>query len=394
MDSRVYIVPCRDYADADEKLAELFDLMGGVDRFVQAGEAIALKPNLLRAAAPEKVVSTHPAVVAAVGRAVKGAGGRALIVDSPGSGYRYSKKALARTYRVCAMDRAAEDSGAELNYDTAYEDVFHRDGQLVKRFEVITPLRKADGIINLAKLKTHMFTSMTGAVKNLFGAVPGLFKPAYHAKLPESRRFAGMLLDLARLLSPRLSIMDAVIAMEGAGPGAGKPKPVGLLLAATDPLALDVVASDIIGLAPEQNPLLAAARARGVEPHHIGQVEVVGAELDAVRVTGLELPKTVQRGTALEDPPGWQRALTSVFRGAMTVKPRVDPGKCVGCAACRDACPVEAISMINTGGKAVARIDDDPCIRCYCCHEMCPEDAVALHSSFLYRLVMERWAAL
>ena len=393
MDNKVYIVRCADYEHVDEKLAELLDLMGGAGRFAQAGETVALKPNLLRAAAPDKAVSTHPAVVAAVARAVQAERARALIVDSPGAGYRYNKKSLARTYRACAMDQAAQDSGADLNYDTAYQEVFFPDGRLVKRFEVVTPILEADGLINLAKLKTHSLTAVTGAVKNLFGAIPGLFKAGYHAKLPDSRRFAGMLLDLAQLLAPRLSIMDAVLAMEGPGPGSGKPTTVGLLLAATDPLALDVAASEIIGLAPAQNPLLVAAQDRGLEPHHISQVEVIGPPLDQLRLPDFELPKTVGRGTVLRDPPAWQRALTGLFRDAMTVKPRVDPARCTACAACHNACPVDAIAMVDADGKTAARIDDARCIRCYCCHEMCPEDAIDLHSSLLYRLIMEKWAA-
>ena len=86
---------------------------------------------------------------------------------------------------------------------------------MIKRFEVIKAIREADRIINLCKLKIHTFSAMTGAVKNNFGVVPGLFKPGYHAKLKDGPRFAGMRLDLADLVAPRLSIMDAVVAMEG-----------------------------------------------------------------------------------------------------------------------------------------------------------------------------------
>ena len=125
--------------------------------------------------------------------------------------------------------KAVEAAGAELNFDTTYKPVFFLQGKLIKHFDVITPVIAANGVLNLCKLKTHTFMSMTGAVKNNFGVIPGLAKPGYHAKLHDKHHFADMMLDLAEFVSPRVSIMDAVMGMEGDGPGAaGTPRPIGL----------------------------------------------------------------------------------------------------------------------------------------------------------------------
>ena len=224
MDNRVYVVKCGEYAQTENKMNELLEMMGGMNRFVRKGEDIALKVNLLREARPDEAVSTHPAVVAAVARMVMKEKAKPLIVDSPGSGFRYTKAVLEKIYHTNGMWQAAEDSGAELNFDTSFEKLSFPEGELIKWFEVITPVLKADGMLNLCKLKTHSFTHMTGAVKNHFGVIPGRTKPGYHAKLADKNLFVDMLLDLMHAVPSRISIMDAVVAMEGDGPGTGDPK--------------------------------------------------------------------------------------------------------------------------------------------------------------------------
>jgi ferredoxin len=283
------------------------------------------------------------------------------------------------------MDEAAQEAGIEVNLDPTYEMVSFPDGHLIKRFEVITPVVEADTVFNLAKLKTHLYTGMTGAVKNLFGVIPGLAKPGYHSKLRDPSRFADMLLDLTAHVAPRLSVMDGVVGMEGDGPANGVSRHIGLLFAARNSLALDIVASEIMGLERRNNPVLLAAEKRGLVPNCIEQVEVVGASIEELRISDFKVPVTVSGGVGFESLPGWQRRLlVPLFKRGMTLRPRVVKPKCVACGACRTACPVQAIAMVD--GRC-AQIDDEECIRCYCCHEMCPEDAIELEQNLLYRFV-------
>jgi uncharacterized protein (DUF362 family)/NAD-dependent dihydropyrimidine dehydrogenase PreA subunit len=381
MDTKVFIVRCPDYEHVRDRMTELLALMGGMGSFATSGEKIVLKPNLLQPVKPEQAVTTHPAVVAAVARLVKNEGARPLIVDSPGSGYPYTERTLHKFYRTCGMHKVADDEGIELNLDTRHEHIAYPKGELIKRFEVLTPVLEADGVVNLCKLKTHLLMHMTGAVKNIFGVVPGLTKPGYHAKLRDKTQFAKMLLDLAEYVSPRLSIMDAVTGLEGDGPGAkGEPRHVGLLLAARCPLALDVVAGEIIGLKRAQNPVLTEAENRGLYPTRLDEVELIGADISEVRILDYKLPATVTEGSGL----GRFQWLSPLLKSGTTLKPRVITENCKACGSCRDSCPVQAITIDD---DKYAHIDDDKCIRCYCCNEMCSESAVELHQSFLYRLV-------
>jgi len=378
MDNKVYIIKCHDYDQVEEKTHELISMMGGIVQFASPGEKIAMKVNLLQAAAPEKAVTTHPTVVAAISGLAKQQGAEAIIVDSPGSGLRYTPHTMERLYQTTAMDQAAAQGGAALNFDTTYKMVSYPKGELIKRFEVITPVLEADGVFNLCKLKTHTFMAMTGAVKNNFGVIPGLTKPGYHAKLQATQHFADMLLDLAQFVSPRISIMDAVVGMEGNGPHAGTPRNVGWLLAATNPLALDVIAGEIMGLDRNQNPVLLAAAKRGLGPNRLQQVELIGANIDELRIADFDMPATIAQGAGL-GPFTW---LAPLFKNASSLQPRILKDQCVACGSCYESCPVDAITMND-----VAHIDEKVCIRCYCCHEMCADEAIELKSSWLYRVM-------
>ncbi|WP_294522599.1 DUF362 domain-containing protein [uncultured Pseudoflavonifractor sp.] len=382
MDNKVYAVRCTDYAQAGEKLEALLDMMGGMGRFAKAGETLALKVNLLESIAPDRAVTTHPSVVAAVAAQTARAGAKAVILDSPGGGHwQNSPAALEKLYSVTGMAEAARQSGAVLNYDMSREQRSFPQGELVRSFEVLSAPFQADGIINLCKLKTHMFMMMTGAVKNTFGLIPGLAKAGCHTRFQSKEQFAHMLLDLCALAAPRLSVMDAVVGMEGAGPGAsGTPRPVGLLLASENPLALDVVAGAVMGLRKADNPLLLAAEQRELGPVDLDQVELIGLDKTELPVPGYRLPPAPKGN--MVGLPAALNPLVDLARRALSATPRMTEA-CVGCGICAASCPVKAIAVKNRR----ARINTGKCIRCYCCHELCPHKAVELHTGVLSRLL-------
>ena len=383
-ETQVYAASCPDYEQAEACIRALVEQMGGMGRFVRPGERIVLKANLLRAAPPESAICTHPAVVEAVARLVKEAGGTPVICDSPG-GALHKESVLRSLYEKTGMAAAAAAAGAELSMDSSTRTVSLPEGKVLRQAEIITPVAEADGVIDLCKMKTHVLMSMTGAVKNLFGVIPGLSKVGYHATHPDHATFADVLLDLTGYVKPRLSLMDGILAMEGDGPGSsGTPRQAGLLLAAANPLALDTAAGAIMNLSRQDNPVLLAAERRGLTPCRMEDVELIGGTVEELRMADYKFPAST-KSNLMDFLGPLARPAERLCKKALSQTPRIDGAKCVGCGICAKSCPGQAIAMTAPGKKA--RISQNACIHCYCCHELCPQKAVELHQSWLGRLL-------
>lgn len=383
-ETQVYAASCPDYGQAEGAIRALVEQMGGMGRFVRPGERIVLKANLLRAAPPESAICTHPAVVEAVAKLVKEAGGTPVICDSPG-GALHKEAVLRSLYEKTGMAAAAAAAGAELSMDSSTRTVSLPEGKVLRQAEIITPVAEADGVIDLCKMKTHVLMSMTGAVKNLFGVIPGLSKVGYHATHPDHETFADVLLDLTGYVKPRLSLMDGILAMEGDGPGSsGTPRQVGLLLAAANPLALDTAAGAIMNLPRQDNPVLLAAERRGLTPCRMEDVELIGGTVEELRMADYKFPAST-KSNLMDFLGPLARPAERLCKKALSQTPRIDGAKCVGCGICAKSCPGQAIAMTAPGKKA--RISQKACIHCYCCHELCPQKAVELHQSWLGRLL-------
>lgn len=383
-ETQVYAASCPDYEQAEACIRALVEQMGGMGRFVRPGERIVLKANLLRAAPPESAICTHPAVVEAVARLVKEAGGTPVICDSPG-GALHKEAVLRSLYEKTGMAAAAAAAGAELALDPSTRTVSLPEGKVLRQAEIITPVAEADGVIDLCKMKTHVLMSMTGAVKNLFGVIPGLSKVGYHATHPDHETFADVLLDLTGYVKPRLSLMDGILAMEGDGPGSsGTPRQAGLLLASANPLALDTAAGAIMNLPRQDNPVLLAAERRGLTPCRMEDVELIGGTVEELRMADYKFPAST-KSNLMDFLGPLARPAERLCKKAFSQTPRIDGAKCVGCGICAKSCPGQAIAMTAPGKKA--RISQNACIHCYCCHELCPQRAVELHQSWLGRLL-------
>ena len=383
-ETQVYAASCPDYEQAEGAIRALVEQMGGMGRFVRPGERIVLKANLLRAAPPESAICTHPAVVEAVAKLVKEAGGTPVICDSPG-GALHKEAVLRSLYEKTGMAAAAAAAGAELSMDSSTRTVSLPEGKVLRQAEIITPVAEADGVIDLCKMKTHVLMSMTGAVKNLFGVIPCLSKVGYHATHPDHETFADVLLDLTGYVKPRLSLMDGILAMEGDGPGSsGTPRQAGLLLAAANPLALDTAAGAIMNLPRQDNPVLLAAERRGLTPCRMEDVELIGGTVEELRMADYKFPAST-KSNLMDFLGPLARPAERLCKKALSQTPRIDGAKCVGCGICAKSCPGQAIAMTAPGKKA--RISQKASIHCYCCHELCPQRAVELHQSWLGRLL-------
>ncbi len=363
-------------------MRRLLEPLGGIGAFVEPDQRVLLKPNLLIPMRPERAITTHPAVVEVMVRLVQEAGGEPFIIDSP-PGPLHNRPGMNRIYRDTGLKEVAERTGVSLRYDPAAVQVPTPDGALLKQLDLLKVWQEeADVTIALPKLKTHGLTTITGALKILFGLVPGMTKSGYHAKLVDLDRFCDMLIEIVACVQPALFVMDGVLGMEGDGPGfKGSPRHIGALLASSDGTAMDAVACQIIGVDPDRLPLFRAAERYGWWPV---EITVAGATVADVAVPDFRLPVSTPSVTSYADRGWYSQLLTRAL------VPRLVPqrGRCTACGMCVSMCPQQAITLVaGDQGRRLAVVDDEHCIRCYCCQEVCPEAAIDLAFSWLGRLL-------
>ncbi len=375
--SAVALVECPGY-DPDtvyDALSRGVELLGGLDRFVRPGERLLLKPNLLAGEAPEKVVTTHPSVLAACIRLFRKGGAAVCFGDSPG--YERPADAADRAGLLeagvrCGADFVSFSNGRRME---------NPESELVSRFPIADALSECDGIVNLPKMKTHQLTRITGAVKNLFGCVPGPRKALYHVRFQDLTDFCTLLVELNLLLRPRLHIMDGVVAMEGNGPRGGDPRPMRTLILSEDPVAVDSVFCSLVAMDPGFVPTNVIGEQRGLGYHQEGRIELVGESLEELVADDFRI---VRR--PVSSYPFF--AQCGITKKLFLPRPAIDGARCIRCGQCVEACPVpeKAVHFADGRGRP-PRYDHDVCIRCYCCHEACPERAIEKRTPVLGRVL-------
>lgn len=381
--SRVALSKCNDYGieTVRQAVRRSLECLGGMGAFVNPGERVLLKANLLMRRKPEKATTTHPSVVQAVAELVREAGGTPVIFDSPGGYSFHTRGTLESLYETCGMSEAARLGGAELSYDTRVVDVPYPGGKAIKNIKTVECVREADKIINLPKLKTHMMMGLSGAVKNLFGIVPGSFKTEYHFRFEDEDEFAGVIVDICAFAKPALTVLDAVVGMEGSGPTNGTPRPVGLILAGADPYELDIVAAKAIGLEPKRIPSIKESMRRGLCGGDTTGIEIAGEKLEAVAVPIFRKPANHVEFNIYN----WllPKFLAKRLNRMLKFKPVFRHDACRGCGVCAKSCPAKAIGMIDK--KPV--LDAGKCISCFCCHELCNFNAVDIRKPWLFKVL-------
>ena len=375
------LVPCPDYAPETVRraLEAAVEAAGGLD-WVKPGMRVGIKLNLCAAKRPEAAATTHPVPAAELTRMLRARGADVVLGDSPGG--PFVAPLMHRCYEATGL-RLCTEAGGTLNEDFGYTEVDNPEGRSLRRFAYVDWLRGCDAVVSFCKLKSHGMMAMSAAAKNMFGTIPGTMKPEYHFRFPNARDFADMIVDLAEYWKPRLSIVDAVVGMEGNGPTAGTARAIGCLLAGDSPHKVDLACASVLGIARSEIPTLEAARARGLIPDSVQDLEIAG-DINAFLVPDFQKIET-KNGILFQDnfhtPLG--RFLSPFMMRHIASRPQVCSPECIGCQKCAQVCPAKAIGMRR--GKP--KIDRRLCIRCFCCQEFCPRGAMKVVRPPLARLL-------
>ena len=338
----------------DVAITSLLKPLGGLKKYVNRGERVLLKTNLLNATEPERAVVTNPAVVKAVAKEVLKCGGKPVIGDSPSG--RFSKRRLKRVYDKAGLIKLSKELGIELNYNTKNKKIDIPDGEKLKKTRVCNFFLDADKVIALPKLKTHYYMTMTLATKIMFGVVPGLIKAKYHSQFIKKKDFADMILDVLSVSMPDLFIMDGIIGMQGEGPMSGEPVEIGVMIASENPFALDLSICKMLGIEPTGVPVLKQAKIRKLWPN---KIDYLLLSPDDAEYEGFVLTSGASHLITGEKKPKKYPSMNN---------------NCTACKECVQICPRKAIKI--EGNRA--KVDYSKCIQCYCCHEVCTYNAIKL----------------
>ncbi len=363
--TKVAVMQCESYGIdvLTRKLNEGMELLGGWERFVRPGMKVLLKPNLIGPHPPESAAVTHCEFVRAVTRILKKRGCEVWIGESAGGAIN-GRVQTARSLKVSGIEKVAEEEGAAVkNFDR--EGVVEAAAWEGEPMYLAKPMFDADFIINMPKFKTHILAAFTGAVKNIFGCVPGQKKAEYHKAAQSPKALGEVLCSINKALDVGLNIMDGVHAMDGMGPTGGSVYNAGKILISVDALAMDSVAIEMIGQRIEDQHFYEASIRESIGKYRPGDIEVCGdftapPELKGFKVARVFLKRAGNNGI-------FGRAIDM-----MKTRPRIDIGKCKQCNVCVGSCPVGAID------RETKRIDYEKCIECMCCHELCVYRAVEM----------------
>jgi len=327
------------------------------------GKTILLKPNILFDDDPSKAVITHPVFIEAVIRFLwSKKAGKIYLGDAPAMHAPSFKPRKSGIFEMC------ERTGVEWVY---FGKKSFSCPLPSGKVPITSIVEEVDYIFSLPKLKTHELMGYTGAIKNSFGLIPHLHKAKQHAFHRSSRSMASFLVDLNERFLPNFIFMDAIVAMDGPGPGNGRPFPLHLLLGSTNPLALDIVASKIIGY----NPLEIETNAEGLKRKRWL------ASIDEVVVYGNKIEECVRNDFALIPKVSLLKMSTDILLRRIPFLRRLErhpvflKSRCIECKACLLICPVQALYAHPKNQKKIM-ISHKKCIRCFCCQEVCPNNAI------------------
>ncbi len=271
-------------------LERLLNKLGGIEKYVDLGRRVVIKPNVvsehgLKDGIYQGGIVTDPRLVRALVEILLPRAGQIIIAE--GSSINRSETGkMFEHYGYAGIVQLDPEkiSLLDLNQDESRE-IRVPAGKRMSSRNIPLTLEEADVIISMPVMKIHFAALVSLSLKNLQGAVPPLEKYMSH--------FFGLwqsLININQMVKPDLIIIDGLYGQEGFGPISGTPRQMDVLIAGTNPVAVDVVATRVMGLDPEQVPACFLAYLQGMGPLELSSIEVLGPRLEEV-TQSFQLPE-------------------------------------------------------------------------------------------------------
>ncbi len=260
-----------------ESVTKVFDLLGGVTNIIKRGETVVLKPNGGHAAPPETAVCTSPDTLRAVIREVKKAQpGKIVVAESSAIGCD-----TMECLEVSGLAAVAREEGVQLLDIKAEKDLINVAVRgyksNIKRCKIPRLLVEADHIINLPIMKAHASMVFSCALKNIKGTV----QDQVHSQMHQQNLTMAMM-DVWWAVRPDINIVDAINVASGYSPHTPTPLEVGVIMGSFDPVAVDLIACDVVGIDTDQVDYFKAAEEAELGTCHRENIEIVGEKVEDV----------------------------------------------------------------------------------------------------------------
>ena len=334
------------------------------------GKRVLIKPNIMSQNKPEQHTITHYSVINAICRLLKERNNDIFIGESIAF---YQKGLTQKAFETSGILQVAQKYEATLVEFEKVDLVKIRKGEheVEGLDELFIPsiLLDVDMVINACKLKSHSAMRFSGAIKNMYGCLPGGYKQKIHQWVNSEFELSNVFIDIHKIIKPVLSIMDAIVSLDGGPTALGKPVNTGVVLASENPAALDIVAATMIGYKVDEIPMFIQAKRRGMI-REFEDIQIIG------EIKPVQFRKLVKEGV---DRPYDN---SSIFVKHTYVNLRIDTNHCNKCEKCITSCPVKAIHL----KEKCVDLDTRQCINCYYCISICPNEAIKINPTLMNRL--------
>jgi len=365
--SDVFVAKHNDYEFEGifKSIKEGFERIGVYNK-ISKHSKVWVKPNLADPFDPKKGVTTNPLVVKAVIRAIKEKCPNIWLGDiSAGTNFEDPQK----VYNITGITKVGEEEDVKLMYPKEHKYITRDidNHYWVEKTDYLDIEPDLDLIVNVPKYKTHGISFFTGAIKNIFGTIHPEERKYIHST-DDKNKFCKGLCDVYKGVAHKVlvNVMDGIVSMQGdEGPTYGNTVNTGFLLISKDPVAIDSVACEIVGYAPNAMPTSIFGNKMG-----LGEIDL---ERIKTNIDIKELKVAVFQKNSLFDYINTKKE-NKDFGKLYLFEVKVNDN-CVRCLNCLRSCPVGAIFQNENGSLG---IDQKKCIHCYTCQEVCPNGGIDL----------------
>ncbi len=258
--------------DYIELVNRVVEKVGGMGTFVKRGDKVVVKPNIGWDRNPAQAADTHPEVVKALVQLALDHGAKEVLVfDRPCDNPQ-------RCYHDSGIQKAVESIGdrrarCEFVQNWQFVPVRIKRASVLHEWPLYRPALEADCYINAPIAKNHNLTRLTLGLKNTMGVCGG-DRGHIHQQISEK------LTDLALVIAPKITVIDATRILLRNGPSGGRLQDVKVLntvLASADPVAADAYATTLFGLKPDDIATTVQAYRRGLGEMDLAKVRIIEA---------------------------------------------------------------------------------------------------------------------